>query len=275
MNIVTLRPFLSIHLAVSISKSWWICSYINCTCRVTWCKLKHMNFCLSAISSRIRIIIYKDFGKLSWVWVWLFSPSDSLSCLLLSASMDQTVLLWEWNVEKNKVKALHCCRGHAGSVESVAVDCTRTKVSDFWKETFVFWDLAACTSKILVLSLHGYSSSWFYDTVIIFQSCYKWWLLRTSSVTSMLSHRIKKSFSLENKLYFKVYFTLNAWGFCAVMNYFKFDLNFNSILVGRKFPEFSEKAGGKEVLSLHPGIQQSTPTKGGVIPPSLTQYQTG
>ncbi|XP_022102309.1 ribosome biogenesis protein WDR12-like isoform X1 [Acanthaster planci] len=55
--------------------------------------------------------------------------TDDSESLLVSGSMDQTLLIWKWNEKTQKHECLHSCRGHAGSVESVAVDQSHTKMA--------------------------------------------------------------------------------------------------------------------------------------------------
>ena len=52
---------------------------------------------------------------------------DAVSSFV-TGSHDQTALVWHWNRESNEVDCRLSCRGHAASVDCVAVDSTGEQV---------------------------------------------------------------------------------------------------------------------------------------------------
>lgn len=51
----------------------------------------------------------------SWI-----SMNDK-TAVFVSASQDQTAMLWEWNIEQNAIQCMFVCKGHERGIDSVDV----------------------------------------------------------------------------------------------------------------------------------------------------------
>lgn len=70
----------------------------------------------------------------SWI-----ANDDKNESTFLSASHDQTILIWYWNKQTGKVKKADKCIGHTESVECVDVNRKNLKVSNKRRNTFLIF----------------------------------------------------------------------------------------------------------------------------------------
>ncbi|XP_020604826.1 ribosome biogenesis protein WDR12 homolog [Orbicella faveolata] len=64
--------------------------------------------------------------------------------MFLTSSQDQSIRLSEWSRNKGKAECIHICKGHTQSVDTVAVDSSKTKFcSGSWDKTLKVWSAVA------------------------------------------------------------------------------------------------------------------------------------
>lgn len=70
---------------------------------------------------------------------WIGNDGGTLS--LLSASHDQTILIWQLEEATNDCRCVHICKGHAASVDAVAVQPgNKNFASGSWDKMIKIWD---------------------------------------------------------------------------------------------------------------------------------------
>jgi len=75
------------------------------------------------------------------------TPNKALPTSFISASQDQTAVIWEYNPEDNTSRAIHVCKGHTRSVDCLATNPSGTRfASGSWDKMIKIWEASVDTS---------------------------------------------------------------------------------------------------------------------------------
>ncbi|CAG5087248.1 Similar to AAEL005041: Ribosome biogenesis protein WDR12 homolog (Aedes aegypti) [Cotesia congregata] len=93
--------------AVAVSEKWILSGCYDNTVQIWTSKGQH-KLTIPGHSAPVKSV--------AWI------SMDLESGTFVSASQDQTAIIWKWNITRNSVDWIHVCRGHEQSLESVGVN---------------------------------------------------------------------------------------------------------------------------------------------------------
>ncbi|XP_034948581.1 ribosome biogenesis protein WDR12 homolog [Chelonus insularis] len=115
--------------AVSVSEKWILTGCYDNTVHIWTSKGKH-KLTIPGHSAPIKSV--------AWI------SMDSETGIFVSASQDQTAIIWDWNIARNSVDCIHMCRGHEQALESVGVNKgSGVMATGAWDTMIKIWSTAA------------------------------------------------------------------------------------------------------------------------------------
>ncbi|XP_058803230.1 ribosome biogenesis protein WDR12 homolog [Phymastichus coffea] len=111
--------------AVAVCEKWILSGCYDNTIHLWTAKGKH-HLTIPGHTSPIKAV----------AWISL----DDETGTFVSASHDQTAILWKWNVENNSVESIHICKGHERGLEAVGVNNTSNLMATgSWDTMLKIW----------------------------------------------------------------------------------------------------------------------------------------
>ncbi|CAK9809521.1 Ribosome biogenesis protein WDR12 homolog [Anthophora plagiata] len=111
--------------AVAVCEKWILTGCYDNTLHIWTSKGKH-HLVIPGHTSPIKAV----------AWISLTSNAASF----VSASQDQTAIIWDWNITENSVDCIHICRGHERGLEAVSINNEKTTMATgAWDTLLKVW----------------------------------------------------------------------------------------------------------------------------------------